>query len=262
MRQFRTLLVIGENHDEIAKMYSKETNTTDFVKYKLNDAPKLHKEHLSILETIIKTIKEKPDYEGKEVEISAYQDMYDSYKEMDDFEFYQVLTQEYQHNGDGDVIVNENPNGHYLKQKCYDEQIRANQNNEAPFVDPFILLDGTKAYSATVGEIDWDRVHLGKSPIYEAVWEICVEGRKPTTPDEEVALNVMGNKQNYFSNFKTKDEYVGHCSAFWTYAIATKDKYVECNGRDVDWTNNFYESNIKHLSDDTVISLYEIQIEG
>lgn len=259
MSEFRSLLIIGDNHEELSLKYSQDCNKQEVVKYKLNEAPKLHQKYLVFLENLIKQLKDKPDYPNKEEDILNYESLYKDSQEMDDFEFYETLTYQQKCNEDGDVVVQENPLGFYKNQRCYDKQIKLNQDDEAPFLNPFILLDGTKAYSAKVGEIDWDIVHLGKSSVYEAVWEICVEGRKPNTPDEEVALKIMGGKDKYFSNFKTKEEYVGHCSAFWCYSIINENGYTECNGRDIDWTNNFYEKYIKPLSSDTLITLYEIQ---
>ena len=60
-------------------------------------------------------------------------------------------------------------------------------------------------------------MHLGKSDIYNSVWEICVDGREPINDDEKVAKEVMSNKKDYFATFMNKQEYIGHCCAFWTY---------------------------------------------
>lgn len=254
---FRTLLVIGNNPEEIAAKYSLDRKVAKHKKCELNEAPKLHKNYLKELELTINAL---DGVHGKEELVEAYRDLYDEYSEMDDFEFFQAITFDCDYDNDGDAVTDENPDAHYQFEKCYDERIRKDQNFEAPFSNPFILKDGTKAYSAKVDEIDWNVFHLAKSPIYEAVWEICVEGREPETDDERTAKEVMSNRDAYFRLFRNKDEYVWHCSAFWTYAVATKDEYVECVGRDIDWTNNFYNRFIKPLPPDETVTLFEIKL--
>lgn len=261
MADVRKLLVIGENHKDIAAKYSASlTMEEKRVKYKITEAPKLHIQYLETLEEIIKTIQNNPNIPRQKEQIQAYLDIYNRYSKMDDFQFYQTLTEDYEHDDDGNTVTDENPNAHYQYEECYDERIRKNQYNEAPFADPFILKNGMKVYTARVGDIDWDIVHLGKSDIYRAVWEICVDGREPINSDERQAKSVMSNKKDYFSSFKNVDEYIGHNCAFWCYGVATDGEYIECNGRDIDWTNNFYERFIKPLPEDTIISVYQIRL--
>ena len=51
---FRTLLVIGENHPEIAKKYSLDTKVEPYMRYRFDDAEKLHVKYLKVLENMIK----------------------------------------------------------------------------------------------------------------------------------------------------------------------------------------------------------------
>lgn len=261
MADVRKLLVIGSNHKEIAAKYSTALTTEEKrVKYKITEAPKLHVQYLKTVEEIIKTLQDNPNIPRQKEQIDEYIDIHKRYSAMDDFEFYHTLTEEYEHDENGDTITDENPNAHYQYEECYDERIRKNQMNEAPFADPLILKNGMKVYSAKVGDIDWDIVHLGKSDIYRAVWEICVDGREPINDDEKTAKMVMSNKKDYFASFNNVDEYIGHNCAFWCYGVATEDEYVECNGRDIDWTNGFYDRFIKPLPNDTVISVYQMRL--
>lgn len=254
---YRTLLVIGDNPTEIAAKYSADRKVGEYQRYELNQAPKLHREYLEAVEQSIEAAK---TLENSEALVRRYQDLYDEYSEMDDFEFFQALTAGCGYDEDGNAMSDENPDAHYQHEKCYDDRVRKDQSFEAPFSDPLILKDGTKAYSATVGEVDWPKMHMYKAPIYRAVWEICVEGRKPETEDEKTAYDVMHRRQDYFRLFGNKDEYVGHCSAFWTYAVATEDSYCECSGRDIDWTNGFYDRFIKPLKDTDTVSVFEIKL--
>ena len=256
---FRTLLVIGDNPEEIAARYSADRKVDKYRKYELNEAPKLHRQYLELLEKSIKSL-EGVGTEKSEAALEYYKDIYDEYKEMDDFEFFQALTQDCDHDSEGDALTDENPDAHYCYEKCYNDRILKDQSFEAPFSDPFILKDGTKAYTAKVRDIDWAKVHKAKAPVYRAVWEICVDGREPENDDEKVAFDVMKGRDAYFANFRTVDEYVNHCSAFWTYAVASKDGYHECTGRDIDWTNGFYDRFIKPLNPDETVSVFEMKL--
>lgn len=262
MSNFRTLLVIGTNHKEIAAKYSCTSTQGDeqIVRYKLTEAPKMHFQYMQTLDNIINTLQTNVNIPDREKQIDCYTKLYEQYSQMDDFEFFQELTKEYEHDTNGNAVTMENPDGNYMYEKCYDEDVRKDQTKESPFADPFILKDGTKAYSARVNEIEWADVHYAKADIYKNVWELCVEGREPQNDDEKQAKQIMGERKDYFAAFNSKEEYVGHCSAFWAYGVATEDGYTECTGRDIDWTNNFYDTFIKPLPGDTVISIYEIRL--
>lgn len=256
---FRTLLVIGDNPDEIAAKYSSDRKVDKHKKYELNQAPKLHRMYLESIEASIKALE---GVKEAELAVDYYKELYDEYKEMDDFEFFQALTQDCEYDREGDAFTDENPDAHYQYEKCYNDRILKDQDFEAPFCDPLILKDGTKAYKAKVGDVDWSKMHLAKAPVYRAVWEICVDGREPVNDDEKVAWDVMSGRDSYFKNFKNVDEYVSHSSAFWTYAVATEDNYYECTGRDIDWTNSFYDRFVKPLSPDDTVSIFEIKLLG
>jgi hypothetical protein len=47
MSEFRSLLIIGDNHEELSLKYSQDCNKQEIVKYKLNEAPKLHQKYLA-----------------------------------------------------------------------------------------------------------------------------------------------------------------------------------------------------------------------
>ena len=72
MCEFRSLLIIGDNHEELSLKYSQDCNQQEVVKYKLNEAPKLHQKYLVFLENLIKQLKDKPDYPNKEEDILNY----------------------------------------------------------------------------------------------------------------------------------------------------------------------------------------------
>lgn len=253
---FRTLLVIGDNHEEIAAKYSLDTEVPKYLRYKFDDAEKLHKEHLKVIEAHILAAQE-----TNHPMLDHFKDMYEEYLAMDDFEFYQQLTYGCTYDEDGNAWSTENPDAHYQYQKCYDKRIRQDQRDEAPFSNPFILKNSMKVYSAKKGEIDWEKMHMANTGIYYAAWEVCVNDKEPETEEERLIKSNFSNRKDYFKNFKDADEYVQHSCAFWTYGVATADNYV-CGEQStaIDWTTNFYKRFIENMDDSTQISIYEIKL--
>lgn len=253
---FRTLLVIGDNHQDIAAKYSLDTKVEPYIRYRFADAEELHVKYMKVLENMIKTTQTtRPTLAEK------YKDMYKEYGEMDDFEYYQQLTYGCRYDDNGDAWSTENPNAHYQYEKCYDKRIKQDQNNEANFSNPFILKDGKKAYSALKGEIDWSKNHMYNMEIYQSAWDICVNGKEPVTDEEKLIKQNFVRRHDYFNNFKSVDEYISHNCSFWCYGVATEDNYFCGESSDaINWTTNFYDKFIKDLPDNTRLSIYEIKL--
>ena len=83
---FKTILVIGDNHEEIIKKYSLDTKVEPYVCAKLDDSKKMKTEALAKLENIL-------DSDNiSDIERILYQTKYDDIREMDDFEYYMYVT--------------------------------------------------------------------------------------------------------------------------------------------------------------------------
>lgn len=253
---FRTMLVIGENHPEIAKKYSLDTKVDEYIRYHFDDAAKLHIQNLKVLEDLMKKTQD-----TNQSLFKKYKEMYDEYLEMDDFEFYQQLTYGCRYDENGDAWSTENPWAHYQYEKCYDARIQQDQRNEAMFSNPLILKNGRKAYSALMKDIDWPKNHMANTEIYQAAWDICVNGREPETEEEKLIKQNFARRTDYFANFKSVDEYIAHNCSFWTYGVATNEEYV-CADADnaIEWTTNFYDRFIKCLGPNERLSIYEIKL--
>lgn len=253
---FRTLLVIGDNHEEIVKKYSLDTMVQPYLRYKFDDKSKYHIDQMKVLEKQIQTTQ---DTNSKLS--NMYKELYKKTSEMDDFEFYQELTAGCIYDDNGNAWSVENPNAYYQFEKCYDKRIREDQRNEAPFSNPFILKDGTKAYSAKMKDIDWSKNHMINVDMYRTTWEICVEGRQPENQEEQLIYDSLHLKQVYFENFDNIDTYIAHNCSFWTYGIATENEYI-CGKQDtaIEWTTHFFDKYIKDLPEETVLTIYEIKL--
>lgn len=257
---FGTVLVIGDNHEEIVKKYSMDTRVEPYVFMKRDDAEAKQKAHLSLIENIL---------DSKEIKLSdtereTYKNQYLDIKEMSDFDYYLYITDGCKYDEEnGDALSDKNPNAHYQYQKCYQKSLlKYGDEGEGTFSNPFKMKDGTKSYSARKGDIDWTLNHLYNTKIYEAAWEIVVDGRESVTEQERIIQNNMSNKTEYFKNFKSKDEYVKHSCSFWCYGVAMDEKYESIDDyktRDIEWIENFYDKYIKDLSDDTLLTIYEVK---
>ena len=76
-----------------------------------------------------------------------------------------------------------------------------------------------------------------------------------------MAINCMFNRDEYFSMFVDKNEYIQYSTNFWAYAVATEDKYVYNEKNDVKWVCEFFDRFITPLDNNTTLSIYQIKIQ-
>lgn len=250
---FKTILVIGDNPDEIIKKYSLDTKVDEYVFAKFSDKETLRKKTLLILKNLAESAN------NSDIQKQYYNNSYMDVKEMSDYDYFLQYTKGCRYDEKtGDAITDKNPNAHYKYEKCYQSSLEK-YGEEGTFSNPFILNDGTKSYKAKVKDIDWKMMHMHNTKIYESAWEIVVEGRKPVSEQEYIIFKNMSRKTKYFSNFKSKKDYVIYSCAFWCYGLATENEYKELgeNGNDMEWIFNFYDKFISPLDPNTLLTIYE-----
>lgn len=254
----RTLLVTGENHRELATRYSLDTIVPEYMKHRYADATKMKRKAMSILKDMI----ESGLVKMTENEMCSRREEYLDLKNMDDFDYYVSICKGCRFDEDTfNAYSTENPNAKYKYEKCYQERFMKT-GEEAPFSNPFKLLDGSESYSARVGEIDWKQMHLKNMDSYRNVWEMCVEGKRPETDDEKRIFEMMSNRHDYFSNFSDADEYARHSCSFWCYCVIDKKgKYHEpdLTVTDKEWVAEFYNKFIKILKPNDLLTIYEVR---
>ena len=151
----------------------------------------------------------------------------------------------------GNALSTENPNGHW-------KTARIGKN----FSLPLKLKDGSESYSARCGDIDWDAMNE-PTELYEAAWEMVVEGREPTNEQEERVYESMKDKLTYFSNFKSKEDYVTYSTSYWNYAFVNKDGWVDMANEDErKWINNFYDRFIATIDPNDLVTIYECSVNN
>lgn len=238
-----TTIVVGENPDEIMKKYDLSVKVEPYVVYEFaklkeykENTLKAYK-YLSTVQTMPETIREEYKERAQEIE------------NMDDIDFYTELTSDFDlDETTGDAICDINPNGHF-------NVARLGKNLAMPLINK----SGNEVFQARKKDIAWDKIHLANQEMYKAAWEMVMGDRKPSNEEEQTIYDNMKNRTEYFSFFGDEDTYVASQTAFWGYAFATKDDWFELtdNVKQIDWVNGFYDRFIKHLDDNTLISVYE-----
>lgn len=252
---FKTILVIGYNPALKIKLYSADTKVEPYVKFKYSERENLYKTHLAFAEELAKS--DSVDDNRKK----HWQEVCEALDEMTPEEFFEFHTRGLKiDEKTGDAISESNPVNYYMYEKCYDEDLKE-RGVEAPFSNPFKLKDGTKAYSARVNEIDWEKMHMANTEPYKRAWELVVEDDSPKTEMDETIKRNMNGKKGYFLNFKDKDEYIKYSCSFWCYGVIDEDNQYDelglTGGDEREWIFSFYDRFIAPLRGDELLTIYE-----
>ncbi len=238
-------LVAGDNPEVLMSPYDKNIKGEPRVVYKFEDAEKLRNHYIKIYTAMVESdaIPEGPFKEDAKDKLEVI-------KNQTPEDFFLDLTEDYDHDPEtGDALTTENPKGRWTSYRL-----------GKLFSVPFVLNDGTEAFQARKGDINWEVMHLHGGDIYRRAWEMVMEGSKPENEQEEQIYENRKARTAYFEKFGTKENYVLVNTAFWAYAFITQTgNWLELE-EDMDqfvWVNRFYESFIDPLPDDTLLTIYE-----
>ena len=236
-------LVAGDNPEVLMSPYDKNIKSEPRVIYRFSDAKKLKDQYIKLYESLIKNTHAGPSQLDMKKRLEVI-------KSQTAIEFFYDLTEDYDHDEKTwDAISTENPNGKWSSYRL-----------GKLFSVPFILKDGTEAFQAKKGDINWEMMHLHGGEIYERAWEMVMEGSEPTNDYENQIYTNMKARTAYFEKFGSKENYVLVNTAFWAYAFVTStDNWLELED-DMDqflWVGKFYDSFIEPLPDDTLLTIYE-----
>lgn len=241
MRHF-TLIVAGENPEEMVKKYDSNLKVEPYVAYEFKKASEYKRKYLEMYKSCLESM---PDDEKEYA-----QNIIKHIEKQSDIDFYIELTEDYDLDEEtGDAISDKNKDGKY-------DICRLGKELSMPLKD----MMGKETFKERKSEIDWGAIHLNNQYVYNLVWEMCMEGRVPSNHSEEQLYEKMMNRKEYFSTFGNKDTYVTSNTAFWGYAfLSDKTGWVELdkNTDQNEWVGKFYERFIKKLPDDTLISVWE-----
>lgn len=248
---FHTILVIGDEPEDIIKKYSLSTTVDKHLKIKRDDAQKLLNKHIKTIKQFLESDKIKLTDNQK----NYFKELYLSYKEMDDFDYFLEITKGCTYDEEtGDAYTTENPDAkfqtYYMDEKC-------------PFAEPFYLNDGTISYSAKIKDIDWGKMHMNheKVALCKRVWELMVGGEQPKTNQEEQIVKNWENNVTYFNNFNSCEEYTIHTCSYWNYGVTDGKKFTEVDYTvsDKEWVATFYDKYIKDLNPETLLTVCEVR---
>lgn len=243
-----TLVVVGDNHEELVKKYDKKLKVEPYVLFKFDNADVMRKNQIKLLKAATKL----DSFDG--YSLQNIKDRIDELEHMSAIEYYAEITDDDTiHHIDeetGDAYSDANPNGKY--DGC---------NLGKNFSLPLKTYDGEELYSCKVGDVDWSKMHNTDSHLYEFAWDSIMEKKvNPSTDEEKQVYENMKNFHKYFETYKTRDNYVKSNTSFWGYAFLSENTgWVELgeNEDQFSWVNSFYDTFISHLDKNETISIYE-----
>lgn len=236
-------IVAGDNPEELMEKYNRNRKVEPYIVYQYSDAEKLRQQYIESYQEMLASGQSEYDEEYiKETILDL--------SEMSADDFYYDLT-------DGLIIDSEN--GNALSDANKDGKY-SYYNIGKLFSVPFLTKDGRELFQARKKDIDWDKIHLSNSYIYERAWDMVMNGSKPENEYEQQILDNMGNKITYFKKFENKENYVISNTAFWGFAfLSEKTGWMEATETDDQfvWMANYYNVFIQNLDDDTLLTIYE-----
>lgn len=243
--RFFSLMVVGNNPQEIVKKYSSTFKVQPYVKYKYLDAKKYQSTAIKALTSII----DNADKIGLTPQVKeSLSNRLKNLTVLSPFDYYRELTDGMYYDENGNALSEENPDTKY-------NTCRIGRN----FCTPLKLKDGSESYSALAKDIDWEAMNAIDKENYEMAWELVVDKREPTTEKEKTIYDAMNDKAAYFANFKTKEEYVMYNTVYWNYAYADENGWIDIDdvGDEKKWVTEFYDRFIRNLNPNDLVSLFE-----
>lgn len=253
---FRTVLVIGDNPEEIIQKYNADNITGKKLFLKREDAKKHKQSKIRLLKENLNI----PQFTEQQKELTR--EYIEILSDMTDLEYFLDVTEGCSYDEKtGDAYKEFNPDAYYKSVRS-PQKVFEIDGEESGFCNPFRLKDDYISYSSYKKDIDWTLNHLHNKHVYEITWDMVLNGKKPRTEAEHTIYNNMKNRKGYFNNFKDKNDFVSYCTSFWTYGVATEEHYEDADelGTDMNsWIKNFYDKYIKNLPEDTLLTIYEVQ---
>ena len=178
--KFFSVMVVGDNPDELLKKYDINLSVEPYVKYKYSDAEKLQKNAIKVLDEIIAN----PDrFTLNSFQTDYFKERRKAINNMSSFEYYQTITNGLYYDKNGNALSEKNPNGKW-------STCRIGKN----FSLPLKLKNGTEAYQAINSDIDWEHMNMQNTNTYEIVWDLVHGNREPHSEEEERIYKNMKNK--------------------------------------------------------------------
>ena len=235
-------IVADEHPYSLIENYKDKDFGDKYIKYYYKDAAVMKAQHLQLAKAYLDNV----DTEFEKLEL---EDIIETLESQTIEEFWEDLSENYETDDDKNIITYENP---IARLKTYELGDKLSM--------PFILKNGEKAFQARKSEIDWEKIHLFDYNLYKRAWEIVMEGDTPCNDNEIQIKKNMGSQYEYFKFFKDKATYATHCSSFWAYAFLSENtdwQELSYERNQIEWVNTFYDTYIKPLPEDTLLTIFE-----
>lgn len=245
MEVYYKFLVIGNEPEEIVKYFNAKTQVEPYVKYSYAKAGVYRS---NMITTLRKMLKEKSLSE----ELQKYfSEELENIEQMSDEDYYYEITYGLELDDHLNVISTTNPEAKFNGAAVATE-------NEAY---PFILKDGTKAFSAKLEDIDWEATKTEDGEKYDRTWELIVRHAKVKTEEDAKIYRNYDALRSIAAVFKTKENYINANTLFFTPYVAKKERgefkfYAWDSSKFVDWILNFNKKFFSKMPGDTLITLY------
>lgn len=238
-----TVIVAGDNPDELMQDYDLNLKVEPYVVYKFKDAHNLQLKYIDFYQKLIEI---EEDEDEKNILLEHLQTI----KNQDVLDFYTDITLDYDYDPEtGNAISTQNPNGKW-------SSYRIGNLFSVPFKDK----NGNELFTCQMKDVDWGKTHMANKHIYEAAWDIVINNKTPETDEEKIIYNNMKERKGYFLSFDNKENYVINNIAFWAQAFLSKNTgWIEMpdNVKKDTWVSEYYDRFIKNLSLNTKLTIFE-----
>lgn len=243
--QVFTCLVVGDNPNELMSKYDMNLEVEKYMKYEYLKAEDMKNNSIKILTEIVESPKE---FNLNSYQIDSLKDKIKTLTSMSNFEYYSNITSGMYYDKEGNAWTTENPNGKWNTAKMGDY-----------FSLPLILKDGSTAHQARYKDVDWDKMHMQNTHVYEIIWDMIKNGREPLTDKEKLLYENFTSKDNYFSRFKDVDEFIVHNCAYWNYAFLDEHgwKDLDDGGSDVEWVATYFDKFVSNIDENALVTIFE-----
>ena len=245
---FFSLMVVGDNPEEMMKEYSSEENKKTYVKFKFADMPKLRKNAIKMAKKVIESAAE---FDISDDIKEYFKAKVKTLESLSDFEYYNSLTDGMEYDEEGNAIANENPNAKF-------SSYRIGRN----MCIPLTMKDGSHAFQAKAADVDWEAMNMNVDSVeqYKRLWMLGHDEAIPEKGNETDEILHANAKAmlKYFSNFKNMDDFVKYSCSYWNYAILDKDGWKDADDiTNFEWITGFYDNYVKKLNPDDMVTIYE-----
>lgn len=243
-------MVVGEQPNELMSKYDSNLVVDKYIRYRYLDADKMKKNAIKVFSEILNEPKR---FNLSDYHIDALRERIKVLHSMSTFEYYSNITSGLFIDNNGDAWSTENKNGKWSE-----------YNNGGSFSIPLVLKDGSETYSSFAENIDWNKMHMQDTALYDLTWDLVHGNKKPSNAEEDKICNNMKMNSNYFARFKDKNEYIMHSCAYWNYAYLDKNgwKDIDDEKNDISWISTFYDKFCKPLKPKDLVTIFECIIDN